>query len=580
LLEKISKQPVPGGPCAVKVNFEDPPWGDFYRAGYHAGMTHVHHFFTPRNLRALLLLREKAIASPANRAMLYVLTGFLDNHSSKRNRYLIDKHHPQGTTCGPLPNSLYVPDLQCEVNPFNTWDKTAKKQMKSFQVQRSPCSLSTTEASRLVGIRDNSIDYVFVDPPFGQNILYAESSFTWEFFLRVYTNRLREAIVSKHQDKDIGRYQNLISDVFQQCFRVLKPGRWMTVEFSNRSNAVWNAISEAMQSCGFVVADVRVFDKKQGTIRQDLGQSIKKDLIISAYKPEEELERLFVSEAGSANGAWDFVKAHLLQLPVFIRQNGSAEVILERQRGVLFERMVAFHVQRGIPVPVDAGEFYSGLAERFYERDGMYFLGEQAAEYDKKRATVIDVVQLELFVTNEASAVHWLRQQLAKKPQTFQELHPLFTKELAAWEKYEKPLELSVLLQQNFLCFDGSGDVPSQIHAYLSTNFKDLRGREKIDTSLVLKAKSRWYVPDPRKEADLDQLRHRALMKEFQQYLDTKGKLKVVRTEALRAGFKECWQKKDYTTIVQMAKRVPEAVIQEDQALLMYFDNALLLLGE
>jgi len=55
LLERISKQPLPGGPCAVKVNFQDPPWGDFYRAGYHAGMTHVHHFFTPRNLRALFL---------------------------------------------------------------------------------------------------------------------------------------------------------------------------------------------------------------------------------------------------------------------------------------------------------------------------------------------------------------------------------------------------------------------------------------------------------------------------------------------------------------------------------------------
>ena len=74
--------------------------------------------------------------------------------------------------------------------------------------------------------------------------------------------------------------------------------------------------------------------------------------------------------------------------------------------------------------------------------------------------------------------------------------------------------------------------------------------------------------------------RHRALMKEFQQYLDSKGKLKVVRTEALRAGFKECWQKKDYTTIVQMAKRVPDAVIQEDPALLMYFDNASLLKGD
>ena len=59
-----------------------------------------------------------------------------------------------------------------------------------------------------------------------------------------------------------------------------------------------------------------------------------------------------------------------------------------------------------------------------------------------------------------------------------------------------------------------------------------------------------------------------------------KGKLKVVRTEALRAGFKDCWQKGHYTTIVQMAKRVPEAVIQEDPALLMYYDNALMRKGE
>jgi hypothetical protein len=68
-------------------------------------------------------------------------------------------------------------------------------------------------------------------------------------------------------------------------------------------------------------------------------------------------------------------------------------------------------------------------------------------------------------------------------------------------------------------------------------------------------------------------------MKEFQQCLDTNGKLKIVRTEALRAGFKESWQKQDYVTIVQMAKRVPEAVIQEDHALLMYYDNALMRTG-
>jgi len=70
------------------------------------------------------------------------------------------------------------------------------------------------------------------------------------------------------------------------------------------------------------------------------------------------------------------------------------------------------------------------------------------------------------------------------------------------------------------------------------------------------------------------------LLKEFEQYQDIRGKLKVVRTEALRAGFKESWQKGEYTKIIQMAKRVPETVIQEDPALLMYYDNALTRKGE
>ena len=126
---------------------------------------------------------------------------------------------------------------------------------------------------------------------------------------------------------------------------------------------------------------------------------------------------------------------------------------------------------------------------------------------------------------------------------TYKDLQPLYMKEAQrVWEKHEQPLELRTILEQNFV------------------EAKD----------------GKWDVPDPKKEGDLEQIRHRALMKEFQQYFDAKGKLKVVRTEALRAGFKESWQKQDYRTIVEMAKRVPEAVIEEDQALLMYYDNALL----
>jgi len=252
-------------------------------------------------------------------------------------------------------------------------------------------------------------------------------------------------------------------------------------------------------------------------------------------------------KAGSEDGVWSFVAHHLAQLPVFVAEEGKAEYIIERQNHLLFDRMIAFHVQRNVSVPVTASEFYAGLRQRFPERDGMFFLPQQVAEYDLKRLEVQEVEQLQLFVSDEKSAIQWVRNQLAVQPMKYQDLSPLYMKEAQrVWEKHEQPLELRTILEQNFL---EAGD-------------------------------GTWRIPDLKKETDLEQLRHRALMKEFLQYLDMKGKLKVVRTEALRAGFQESWQKKDYSTIIQMAKRIPEAVIQEDQALLMYFDNASLLVSE
>jgi hypothetical protein len=87
-------------------------------------------------------------------------------------------------------------------------------------------------------------------------------------------------------------------------------------------------------------------------------------------------------------------------------------------------------------------------------------------------------------------------------------------------------------------------------------------------------------VADPNIEADMEQLRNRMLINEFQRYQQLKGKLKLVRTEALRAGFKDAWQTGKFESIVEMVRRVPEVVIQEDPALLLYYDNALMRVGE
>ena len=390
-----------------------------------------------------------------------------------------------------------------------------------------------------------------------------------------------EAIVDRAKSKGISDYQRLMQGCFEEYCRVLKPGRWMTVVFHNSRNAVWNAIQEAMLAAGFVVADVRTLDKQQGSYRQVTSTAVKQDLVITAYKPNYGLEERFTLEGGNEDGAWDFTRTHMRQLPVFVAKEGRAEVIAERQNYLLFDRMVAFHVQRGVTVPLSAAEFYAGLEQRFPSREGMYFLPEQAVEYDKKRMTVKEVLQLQLFVSDEASAIQWLKQALTRKPQTFQEIHPQFFREIGGWRKHEKLPELSEMLEQNFLRYDGGGEVPSQIHSYLSTNFKELRNRSKVDWVLKAKAKDRWYVPDPNKAADLEKLRERTLMREFEEYRESKHKrLKVFRLEAVRAGFKKAWQERNYKTIISVAQKIPDNILHEDPKLLMWYDQALTRRGD
>jgi hypothetical protein len=206
----------------------------------------------------------------------------------------------------------------------------------------------------------------------------------------------------------------------------------------------------------------------------------------------------------------------------------------------------------------------------------MFFLPEQVAEYDRRRMSVREVRRSQLFVTDEESAIQWLKQQLGQKPQTTSELTPQFMKEIAAWDAHEARLELSELLSQNFLCYDGKAEVPSQIHGYLSSNYKELRNLLKDDPALRAKAKDRWYVPDPNKAGDLEKLREKTLLREFDEYRQsTQKKLKVFRLEAVRAGFKKAWQERDYATIITLAQKIPDEVLQEDPKLLMWYDQAL-----
>ncbi|MFH1985252.1 MAG: DNA methyltransferase [Pseudomonadota bacterium] len=570
----------------------------------HSGITNVHHFYSERQAQAMGTMWDMATKEPAPRLRHMLL--FLVEQGI-RNLSLLNAFEPLAFSQNARGQKgvYYVPSQHSEVSPWYFFEGKLARLSKAFQEVTNAdgrVCMGCGDAAHLL-LPDDSVDYVFTDPPFGENIYYSDMNYLFESWHHVFTNADPEAIVDKSRKKGLDEYRRLIGRCMREYFRVLKPGRWITVVFSNSRAAVWNAIQSALQEAGFVVANVSALDKKQSSYRAVTSPTaVKQDLVISAYKPNGGLEERFSKKAASEEGVWEFIKTHLSNLPVVRPRGGQLEPIAERDPRILYDRTVAYYVIHNIPVPISSPEFQAGLADKFPERDGMYFLPEQAAEYDKTRMKVEGIGQLSIFVEDERSAANWLRSYLKKKPSKYQDIQPEFFEQLnQSWKKWETRPELRAMLDQYFLCYHAENDVPSQIHSYLSTNFKELRNLTADNAMLKAKARDRWYVPDPKNQVQVEQLREKRLLEEFWTYLPPgyeaaarkntpqqnlpgidqptakipKGKrLAIVRTEAVRVGFNHCFGRNDYETIIAVAHYIPNDVIQNDEQLQMIYDSA------
>ena len=212
-----------------------------------------------------------------------ILARYAPTHYSQVNQYLSGVYYV----------GSQISEVSPEIQPRKQ-AVPAGQDLSAMRRARQPSGcVMTASTTASLGIPDNSVDYVFTDPPFGENIYYADLNYLVESWHGVLTNAAPEAIVDRFKKKGLHEYQHLMQRCFEEYRRVLKPGRWITVVFHNSRNAVWTAIQEAMLAAGFVVADVRTMDKQQGSYRQVTSTAVKQDLVISAYKPNDGLEERF-----------------------------------------------------------------------------------------------------------------------------------------------------------------------------------------------------------------------------------------------------------------------------------------------
>ncbi len=175
------------------------------------GILYVHQFFYKRTLIYLSELYSKIEES--NNSLLKILFTSQLVNLSKMNRYRPGVSFPYN----PLSGTLYISSMISEANVLAAYRAKVKKFVEAIKnVSEDNVRISCGSLTNISTIPSSSIDYIFTDPPFGDNLNYSELSFIWESWLKVITNNKKEAIVNSAQNKGILEYQELMTKCFEE----------------------------------------------------------------------------------------------------------------------------------------------------------------------------------------------------------------------------------------------------------------------------------------------------------------------------------------------------------------------------
>jgi 16S rRNA G966 N2-methylase RsmD len=122
-------------------------------------------------------------------------------------------------------------------------------------------------ATDLNKIEDESVDYIYTDPPYGAKIPYLDLSIMWNAWLDLPITKKDyqlEAIEGGEQNKTKKEYADLIAQSIKEMYRVLKFDRWMSFVFNHKDPAYWHIIVNTAEEMGFEYA---------GAVEQVSGQA-------------------------------------------------------------------------------------------------------------------------------------------------------------------------------------------------------------------------------------------------------------------------------------------------------------------
>lgn len=419
------------------------------------GIISVDQVYTRRNLRAFALLFE-AIRKSSNRrvlqGLLFAFTSILIRLSSRMTMYNFGK---RGNIAMPL--RLFIPHFQCETNVFRLIEGKIDDLAKYFRkgsLKEGVVWNLVGPAQELKTLADSTVDFIFTDPPFGRNIAYSELNIFWEAWLGETTNVSAEAITSNGRKWGVESYAEKMQASFLEMFRVLKPGRYAMVEFNNSVPAIFEVIKQGALAAGFELTNMMILDKSQKSYNQVKGMEkgdklVDKDVIFNLLKPMQRSESETLNTDDLVPLVTDTVRSYLSRLPERIVAEPNKYSDDNRTTATLNSVLLNELMPRGVNVD----KLTIGVIERicsryFLKRGNRWYLKGEPIGNGKHNGQLLEP---NIEIQDEPTAVDWLRQKIQAGPMLVGELKPLWMRATGLLPaEVSQQLDMEVLLRENF----------------------------------------------------------------------------------------------------------------------------------
>jgi hypothetical protein len=413
-------------------------------------ITKVTDFYTSRNLRAIACLWaaiDRVEDLRLRRFLQFVVTAIM-HQGSRRNAWPIQKA---------MTGTLYIPSISIEQHFLGQVERKFDVTMNSIPAwnpNNTPAVLCGS-ATNLTSIPSDSVDYVFTDPPFGSNIYYSEMNLMLEAWLGRNTDSLFEAVVHRKNDggtKRLPDYARLMQQAFVEMCRVLKPGRWATIEFNNSDGAVFEVVKDAVRKAGFEIANMLLLDKDQKSFKQIKGATgeedvVDKDVLFNLHKPAIVRAEVRAEDRDLEQQLADAVRQHLQTLPERIKADPARYSDEHRTTATINSMLMNSLIPRGVSVERLNLPFIERVCSRYFRKMGQYWYLRGEAVGGNGGGLVHE----EAAIKDELTAIAWLRQKLESRPALLGELKPLWMRATGLLPvEVSESLVLENLLTENF----------------------------------------------------------------------------------------------------------------------------------